>query len=403
MKKLGRFIGLAILLLLFRYIFSVTVAYLFPTYIIDEGRVILNESAYISKKNPGYKISGIWGKGQSKYFVDIALNGYEQSADAGEIPEGTSLYPLYPLLLRTVYKIAPFKINIDGVYLIGALLSTVFFGTALFILDKLLDLIWFHEEKKYAVFLLILFFPGSFFFNLAYSESLFFLLSVAFLLQLFKKKYLGASVLLSLAVVTRMAGIVLIVPFLTHMFLLERYNKRFNMVSKSVLYLSIILLPLLIFYYHIFSVTGSFFGSLQVSRGTHGFMWLPFGYFFDVFFKENSTTLLAEMFNFVILITAFMVLVFAFIKTYLAFEYRTLEQNTIFIFALVYTLMLSSLSGGSMMFRYLAACPALFILPIYFYNQMVRNKYFLGVLFVFLSLQALFFTLYLTGIPAYGY
>jgi len=403
MKKFSRFLILAIIALLLRYTFSVIVGYLFPVYIIDKERIILNESAFISEKPPTYKISEIWGKGQSVYFTNIAINGYEQGSTMGEASISSSLYPLYPMLMRTIYKATPFNINIEGVYWIGALLSTFFFGAALFYLDKLLDIIWFYEEKKYIVFLLLLFFPGSFFFNLVYSEALFLLLSILFLYHLFRKNYMWASLFLSLSIVTRVAGIALIVPFFFHIFLLERYNKRFKIVSKSVLYSVVILLPLLIFYYHLFARTGNIFGAFKAHQQTHDFLLLPLGYFFDLFTKAKSQFLVAHILNALVLVLAFGILILAFIRTYLALEYRSLEQNTLFVYALVYTLMLSSFSSSSMMFRYISVCLPLFILPVFFYNQMVRNNYLLGLLFVFLGLQAMFFILFITGIPAYGY
>jgi len=405
MKKFSRFLILAVVMLLFRYVFSIIVGYLFPVYIIDQDRVILNESSFISEKSPTYKISEIWGKGQSVYFANIAINGYEQGSGMEEVSISSSLYPLYPMLIRTIYEATPFSKNIETVYWIGALLSTFFFGAALFYLDKLLDLVWFHEEKKYVVYLLILFFPGSFFFNLVYSEALFLLLSILFLYNLFKKNYTWASVFLSMSIITRVAGVALIVPFFFHIFIVERYNKRFKMVSKSVMYTIVILLPLLVFYYHLFDKTGSFFGAFEAHQQTYDFLLLPLGYFFDLFMKAKPQFLVAHILNALVLVAALGILIFAFVKTYLAFEYRSLEQNTLFVYALVYTLMLSSVSSSSMMFRYFSVCLPIFILPVYFYNQtqMVRNKYFLGILFLFLSLQAMFFTLFITGIPAYGY
>lgn len=403
MRKFSQFLVLAVIMLLLRYAFSLVVGYLFPIYIIDQDRVILNESVFISEKRPSYKISEIWGKGQSVYFTNIAINGYEKGSEMEEASISASLYPLYPMLIRTVYKAIPFSKNIETVYWIGALLSTFFFGAALFYLDKLLDLVWFYEEKKYVVFLLLLCFPGSFFFNLVYSESLFLLLSVLFLYNLFKKNYSWASVFLSLSIITRVAGVALMIPFFFHIFLLERYNKRFKMVSKSILYALVILLPLLVFYYHLSDKTGSFFGAFKAHQQTHDFLLLPLGYFFDLFTKAKAQFVVAHILNALILVAAFGVLIFAFVKTYLAFEYKTLEQNTLFVYALVYTLMLSSVSSSSMMFRYFSVCLPIFILPVYFYNQMVRNNYFLGILFLFLSLQAMFFTLFITGIPAYGY
>jgi Gpi18-like mannosyltransferase len=288
--------------------------------------------------------------------------------------------------------------------LAGALLSTLFLGLALFYLDKLMDTIWLYEDQKYFVYILLLVFPGSFFFSLVYSESLFLFLSVIFFYNLFKKNYFWASIFLSLATLTRAVGLLLIVPFIYYLFASERYNKKFNFISKSLTYLALVLSPLIVFYYYLFERTGDFFAAIKAQQAVHDFLFIPFGYFFDLFNNLGQEMILGYVLNAVVLVSALVLVGYLFVRVFLILEYKTIEQNTLFVYALVYILMLSSLSSSSTMFRYLSVCLPLFLLPAsIFYSLQVRSKWFFMLSFAFLSLQTLFFIMFLTGIPAYVY
>lgn len=404
MKTMFKFWLLAISLLVLRYCLSVIVGYNFPSYSLNQEETVLNESAYLNKRKPLYQLSNIWNKSQSIYFVEIAVNGYSQDAGTEGSLNGNSLYPLYSLTIKLFYKALPFINNTEAIYITGALLSAVFLGSALFYLNKLMDNIWLYEDQKYFVMIMLLVFPGSFFFNLLYSESLFLLLSVLFLYQLFRKKYFLSAVFLSLAAVTRLVGLVMIVPFLFYIFTSERYNKKFNFVSRSLSYLTMIFLPLAVFYYHLFEKSGDFFAALRGQTAIHNFLFIPFGYFFDLLNNLRPELLLAYILNALILLAALVLVGYLFVRIFLILEYKTLEQNTLFVYALVYVLLLSSLASTSTMFRYLSVCLPLFLLPASIFNTMqVRSKWFFMLSFGFLIFQTLFFIMFLTGIPAYVY
>lgn len=404
MKKLFKFWLLAISLLVFRYFISIIVSYNFPSYTLNQEQTVLNKSAFFTERKPLYQISNIWNKNQSIYFAEIAVNGYPKVSKQEGNLSSYSLYPLYPMTIKLFYKMLPFIRSTEAIYLTGVILSTLFLGLALFYLDKLMDIIWLYEDQKYFVIIMLLVFPGSFFYSMFYSEALFLLLSVLFFYQLFRKKYFLASVFLSLAVLTRVVGLVMIVPFLFYLFTSERYNKKFNFISRSITYLTLVLLPLVIFYYHLFEKTGDFFAAVKGQTAVHNFLFIPFGYFFDLINNLQTELLLAYVLNALILLAAIVLVGFLFVRIFLILEYKTLEQNTLFVYALVYVLLLSGLSSTSTMFRYLSVCLPLFLLPAtIFVSMQVRSKWFFMLSFGFLIFQTLFFIMFLTGIPAYVY
>lgn len=393
MNKLGKFLLIAFTLLAFRISYSLVSNYIFPVYVLNSDEYIYNSSAYISKRHPTYKISEIWGKGESLDIVNVVISGY--SDDSTFITP-----PLYPASLSFFYKLIPF-LDIDGIYILGAILSSLFLGLALFYLDKIFDILWFNDEKRFMVYALLMFFPGSFFFSLVYAESLFLLVSVLFLLNLFKKRYLWSSLFLGLSILTRFYGVVLVLPFIMYIFLAERHNKKFSMTSKLITYLMVAAVPFAVFCWYLFSTTGSI--SSIFGHGEYMFMPLPFAYFFSLFTKTQPQFLMAHILNAIFLVISLVLVIFTFIKFYFVYEGRSPEQSTLFVYVLVYVLGISSLAVGAPIFRPLSVCLPLFILPAMFYEKPFKNGYLFGALFVLLSLQAMFFSLFLSGIPAYVY
>jgi len=118
------------------------------------------------------------------------------------------------------------------------IVSNLFFVFSLF-LFFLFTKDYFDEEiAKKSLFYLLLF-PSSFFFIAGYSESLFLFLSISVFLMLRKKRWLWAGFIAALATLTRVQGIVLIVPIFVE--LLSEYwkirdYKNLSLHSISCLY-----------------------------------------------------------------------------------------------------------------------------------------------------------------------
>ena len=131
------------------------------------------------------------------HYLLIARQGYSQWEQA--------FFPLYPLLI----KLLTFVVN-NGL-IVSLLISNIAFLIGLFILSRLID-------KKHAFWFLvfILVFPTSFFFGAVYTEGLFFLLFVSTLYFLKKQKYLLTSLVVTLASLTKLIGVFLIIPIFFH-------------------------------------------------------------------------------------------------------------------------------------------------------------------------------------------
>lgn len=147
-----------------------------------------------------------------------------------------AFFPLYPLVIRGLTFLT-------RNYLLSALLISFissYFGVLLFY--KLVKSEFNQKIAKKSVIYLFIF-PTSFFFVTAYSEGLFFLLSVSTFYALYKKRLLLATVFAFLATLTRFSGLAVALSLL--IFVLYKY--KFNQKTWFVIFA-----PLGIFIYMIF-------------------------------------------------------------------------------------------------------------------------------------------------------
>ncbi len=141
-----------------------------------------------------------WANFDGEHYLSIAQNGYKSLQQA--------FFPLYPLFIRffafggTSENLMPFLVS-------GLILSNLFFLVSLFFLEKVINLDYDQKTSNLAV-LLLLFFPTSFFFGGIYTESLFFLLSLATYYFYRKERYFLSLVFGILTTLTRFLGLFVI-------------------------------------------------------------------------------------------------------------------------------------------------------------------------------------------------
>lgn len=149
-------------------------------------------------------------------YTFIAVHGYVTTG-----PEKTFIVfpPLYPLLIKflTLFRINP--------VLSGVIISNMFFVGAMIILFKLIALDY---QKRIALLTIILIsiFPTTFFFSIAYPESLFvFLFALSFYLAR-KGKYLFGGLIGGMAAITRPFGIIIFPALIFYLIIQKNLNIR---------------------------------------------------------------------------------------------------------------------------------------------------------------------------------
>lgn len=146
------------------------------------------------------------------HYTGIAQIGYDEKFQY-------AFFPLYPLAIKTVN-------GVTQNYLAAAILVSV--ASTFFGLQILYKLVMLDFDRKIAekVILALLFFPTSFFFLIAYSEGLFFLLTVAAFYFLRQNKLFWATIAVALASATRLIGLAVVAGFLIDILTRQGLNRR---------------------------------------------------------------------------------------------------------------------------------------------------------------------------------
>jgi len=160
------------------------------------------EQIFPYKGVPAYSFSllAIWQRFDANWYLSIAQYGY------GHHPGDVHFPPLYPLLIRLLsgLGVQPF--------LAGLLISHV---VAVLMLQELYTIFleWTSREVAQKAIFLFLLFPTSFFFFSAYTETLFIFFAIVSLREMGRQRWLLSGLWMFAAILTRLQGIVLVLPY----------------------------------------------------------------------------------------------------------------------------------------------------------------------------------------------
>ncbi len=197
-----------------------------------------------------------WANFDGEHYLRIAQHGYQ--------PLTHAFFPLYPLLARFIGGF--FGFGFLPLLFSGLAISNLAFLVALFLFWRLVCL---DHSKKIATISLIslLTFPTSFYFGALYTESLFFLLTVAAFYCLRKDRWIFAGLLGGLSTATRLVGIFLLPAMIVELWQHRKQEGGLN--TKQIM--SPLLVPLGLIFYRLFlkSTTGDpfMFYNLQQLSG----------------------------------------------------------------------------------------------------------------------------------------
>ena len=152
----------------------------------------------------GRALLDVWLRWDAVHYMNIALQGYSGV--------GTGDYnfpPLYPYL-TLAFKWLTFSNEIIA----GLLISTLATMIAFVLLYKFIREDYDDERLARNTVLVYGLYPTSFFLFAPYTDGLFLCLTVAFFLLLYKRRWILAGILISLASITRIQGVLLVLPFI---------------------------------------------------------------------------------------------------------------------------------------------------------------------------------------------
>jgi hypothetical protein len=146
----------------------------------------------------GY-VTEIWSRADSAWFVAIARHGYSGNGSAAFYP----LYPLADALLGRAFA---------GYYVSAGIVISLACCLGAFVLLYRLALPRLGADGARRALLYLALFPMSLFLQAVYSESLYLLCCLGAFVLAERRRWLGAGVVIGLAVLTRFDGIALVLP-----------------------------------------------------------------------------------------------------------------------------------------------------------------------------------------------
>lgn len=202
---------------------------------------------------------GIWTRFDSGYYLSIAQNGY----DDGE--SKLAFLPFYPVLIH-VMALGQSSLLSWG----GFIISNLSFIAACVLLWNIINKEFSEAIAWYSVLTLAVF-PTSFFFSAVYTEGVFLLLSVLVYWFSLRKNYMWAAVCVSLASITRVNGLLLIVIPLVEIVIHRDKEWLWQLIRTAIL----ACLGLAIYCLYLWAVYGSPFAFINAQSNWERSLVLP--------------------------------------------------------------------------------------------------------------------------------
>ncbi len=193
-------------------------------------------------------LAGMWLRWDTAWYLEIAKHGYACYGSS-------AFLPLYPLLTRIVGTLF-LGDNLAAALVISSLASFVVF----YLLSRLAQELTDSATIAKGTVIALAVFPTSFFLMAGYTESLFLALAIGAYLAARRGFWLSAGVLAALATLTRLQGIILLVPLCLELFLAQR-----QLLARPRIWLALLLAPAALLCYMLF---------IRLSEGI-AFPWEP--------------------------------------------------------------------------------------------------------------------------------
>lgn len=200
-----------------------------------------------------YKWLDMWGVWDSRWYMDIAQNGYSTASKLPDFPDQTNFpfFPLYPLLMRLLGNL------LGGHYFwAGLIISNVCLLLSCYVLYQLVKMQWGTKLALRSVKYLFLF-PVSFIFSGVFTEALYLLLSLLCFYLAKRRQWWLAGLCGALLSATRTLGVLIALPLLFEY--LQSIEFKPRSIRLNSLFLLLVPLGLAAFCLYNYQVTGDLF------------------------------------------------------------------------------------------------------------------------------------------------
>ena len=222
--------------------------------IAELAAVIIGQRAGTHVQESRNLLLAVWGRWDAVHYIDIATVGYH----------GTDMafFPLYPMLVALLG-------GLIGNHLVaGLVISNVALFFGLLYLYKLVEHEFDRTVARHAIFYISIF-PTAIFFSAVYTESLFFMLTVASFYYMRERRWWMAGVIGFFAAMTRVEGVLLVVPFAIEWFMAHRTNLVGGL--RDLIPVALIPLGILLYMGYLWVLNGDplYFTHVQVNWNRH--------------------------------------------------------------------------------------------------------------------------------------
>jgi Gpi18-like mannosyltransferase len=222
--------------------------------IAELAAVIVGQRSGTHIQESSHLLLNVWGRWDAVHYLDVAISGYQ----------GTDMafFPLYPMLIRILGALS-------GNHLIaGLVVSNVSFFLGLLYLYKLLEHEYDRSVARRAIFYVSIF-PSAVFFSAVYTESLFFMLTVASFYYMRSHRWWIAGAIGFLAAMTRVEGVLLLVPFLIEWAL--QYRNDYAAGIRNLIGGALIPFGLFVYMVYLWAMRGDplYFSHVQIHWDRH--------------------------------------------------------------------------------------------------------------------------------------
>jgi len=181
------------------------------------------------------RVIDVWAHWDAKWFLGIAVHGYQAA-----VPAAPSFYPLYSGMIGGLGRV------LGGHYVLaGVIISLAATWASFELLYRLAASRMGLDGARRAVLYLAIF-PMTVFLSAVYSEALFLLLSLAAFSLAERRRWLGAWLIVGLAVLTRAVGFALVPALLILAWRAPAHERRRALLGGAIPFASFAAYPLLL-------------------------------------------------------------------------------------------------------------------------------------------------------------
>ncbi len=222
--------------------------------IAELAAVIIGQRAGSHIQESSHALLAVWGRWDAVHYLNIATQGYQ----------GTDMafFPLYPLLIRIVGSLAANHL------VAGLLISSASLLFGLLYLYKLLEHEYDRAVARRAIFYVSIF-PTAVYFTAVYTEALFFMLTVASFYYMRARMWWVAAIVGFLAALTRIEGVLLIIPFAMEWYSMQRLAHRMRYSDLAAALLIPAGLALYMAYLWVLRADPLYFSHVQIHWNRH--------------------------------------------------------------------------------------------------------------------------------------